>query len=199
MDPVASLGEVLSKRSVLLLFSQEFNLVVGIRAVSHFNYVDSEGALGWGGVGGAVWQEENVWSIESPAGQGEGGGAEPGWEGLVCHLWGEVFPSASIHVSEAVAHGAFGDGRLDKLDRPVMSGDIGGMEVGVGAASQDMTGPILVAAAVGAVAGGGWEGLFGIWFTVPVGQFAGPKVAPSGFEDLDFLLPCVEGGGPEVG
>ncbi len=73
------------------------------------------------------------------------------------------------------------------------------MEEGVGAASQNMAGSILVACAVGAVARSGWECFLPIGFTVSVGQFARPKVPPSGLEDLDLFFPGVGGGGPDMG
>ena len=68
----------------------------------------------------------------------------------------------------------------------------------MGASSKNVAGPILVACAVWAMAGGRGVWLSAIGLAVSVGQLPGPEVSPPGLEDLDFFSPGVCRGGPEV-
>ena len=165
--------------------------MVGVRAVSHSHQVDSKGALGRGDMGGAAGDEEYVRSVFLPAPCWDGWGSQPVGEGFVCHFLWKVSPPACIHEGETVAHVALGYGCLDEFDSSVVPGDVGGVELGVGAPSQDVAGSILIVGAVGAVAGGGREWVSTIGLAVAVCQFPGPKVSPSGLEDLDLLSPGV--------
>ena len=63
--------------------------------------------------------------------------------------------------------------------------------IAASAREEDVTGPVLVPGAVGAVAGGGGAGLPSIGLAVSVGEFAGPKVPPPGLKNLDLLFPCM--------
>ena len=85
---------------------------------------------------------------------------------------------------------------LDLADCQVVPFDVRCSEVGVGTASQDVAGAILVGMANGAEVGAGGCGIIAIGHVEPVGQLAGPKAAPSHLDDVRGRLPTHGGGGP---
>ena len=136
---------------MLLLLSSELDGVVGVRAVADFHDVDPVfGAMFWRVLGGEVRDDHDVGPHTLPVVLADLGGSELLGEAFALHGRGEICHPTRVHDRVAASKVPFGYAALDEFDRLVVAVDVRSLEVGVGAAREDVAGAILRVVAQGA-------------------------------------------------